>query len=175
MTLADHHLSTPLLPSLGMLSEGQVRGLDCTFCGVSLSSTEAVDLEARDILRLGEPGPWSPRACRPCADGGCVDRLLVSSFSACRDLPPTDQLLDLYLRLRHEVRRRLPAVEQAARIAGRGTLTWHAHQRIVDAANDALNDMADDDPSLWALALRCSELGRRLRDLIPYPACGERC
>ncbi|MFD4631431.1 hypothetical protein ACFVYR_21340 [Streptomyces sp. NPDC058284] len=171
MTLATP-LSAPQLPSVGTLSDGQVRGRDCVFCGITLTAATAVDLGTHDITRLGTVTHWFPRTCRSCAAGGYLDCLLDAAFSACRELPPVEQLLDLYLRLRHEVRRRLPAVEQAAAIAGRGTLTWHAHQRIADAATDALNDMTGDQPSPLALAMRCSEFGRRLRDLTPYEPCG---
>ncbi|MFI1677079.1 hypothetical protein [Streptomyces sp. NPDC020607] len=174
MTLTDH-LATPLLPAMAMLSDGQVRGQDCVFCG----GIAAVDLGRHDVRRLGVVTSWFPRACRPCANGGYVDHLLSAAFSACRDLGPPEQLLDLYLRLRHEVRRRLPAAEQAVESAGQGTMSSYSHQRIVDAATNALNDVTDvtdDDPSPLVLAMRCSELGRCLRDLVPYRPTGEdRC
>ncbi|WAL95278.1 DUF6415 family natural product biosynthesis protein [Streptomyces sp. Je 1-369] len=135
---------------------------------------DAVELGRQDAKCLGAVVSWYPRACRDCAAGGYVDHLLSAAFSACRDLPPPEQLLDLYLRLRHEVRRRLPTVEQAAATAGQGTMSYHAHQRIVDAATDVLLDtVGDDNPSPLVLAMRCSELGRRLRDLIPYQPCAQ--
>ncbi|MFI1676601.1 DUF6415 family natural product biosynthesis protein [Streptomyces sp. NPDC020607] len=170
MTLTDR-FAGPLLPSTGLLSDGQVRGRNCVFCDITLSAN-AVTLGAHDIHFLGAVVQWFPRSCRPCDAGGYADSLLGAAFSACRDLPPPEQLLDLYLRLRHEVRRRLPTVEQAAATAGQGTMSYHAHQRIVDAATDALLDtVGDDNPSPLVLAMRCSELGRRLRDLIPYQPC----
>lgn len=53
-------------------------------------------------------------------------------------------------------------------------MSYHAHQRIVDAATDVLLDtVGDDNPSPLVLAMRCSELGRRLRDLIPYQPCAQ--
>ncbi|MEU5897872.1 MULTISPECIES: hypothetical protein [Streptomyces] len=169
MTLTDR-LTAPLLPSMGLLSEGQVRGQDCVFCG----SPAAIDLGRHDMKCLGAVISWFPRACRPCADGGYVDHLITAATSACQDLPPPPRLADLYRRLQHEVRRRLPIAERAASVAVQGTMSYHAHQRVVDAATDALTDAADDsEPSPLVLAMRCHELGRRLHDLVPYRPCGD--
>ncbi|QEU94619.1 hypothetical protein CP970_30340 [Streptomyces kanamyceticus] len=162
-------LFAPLLPSVGMLSEGQFRGRDCAFCGITLSPTTAVDLGAHHIKRSGVDVRWFPRACRTCVEGGYVNALLDAAFSACRALPPPAHLTDLYARLRHEIRRRLPAAWAAAAQAGEDTLTWHAHQRVIDASTDALADGPGDRPSPLTLAMRVAELGRRLRDLAPYP------
>lgn len=172
MTLTEH-LTSPLLPSVDVLSDGQVRGGDCVYCGVTLRPGDAVDLGVRNLRRDGALH-WFPRACRSCADGGYIDVMLSAAFSACRELPPPDELTDLCLRLRHEICRRLPAVEDAAVRAGEGTLTGHSHQRVVDACADALNAMIDgpdDCPSSLVLGMRAAELGRRLRDLAPYPPC----
>ncbi|MFF1381649.1 DUF6415 family natural product biosynthesis protein [Streptomyces sp. NPDC058308] len=171
MKLTDH-LSAPVLPAVNVLSTGQARGRDCVFCGIILTSDTAVDLGVRDLQRAGEKVHWFPRACRWCADGGYVDILFAAAFSACGTLPPPEQLTDLYRRLRHEIRRRLPAATKASDEAGEGSLEWHAHQRNIDAAHDALADEPGDRPGSLVLAMRVAELGRRLRDLLRYPPCG---
>ncbi|MEU5773864.1 DUF6415 family natural product biosynthesis protein [Streptomyces venezuelae] len=162
--ISTDHLAAPMLPSMGLLSEAQVRGQDCVFCG----AMAAIDLGRQDAKCLDAVVSWFPRACRACAGGGYVDGLIAAACAACRDLPRPEQMLDLYLRLRHEVRRRLPIAQKAVQSADQGTLGWHAHQRIVDAAKDALLEPTGDDPSPLVLAMRCSELGRRLTDLTPY-------
>ncbi|MFF1378624.1 DUF6415 family natural product biosynthesis protein [Streptomyces sp. NPDC058308] len=171
MTLTDR-LSAPLLPSVNVLSEAQVRGTGCVFCGVTLSTETAVDLGPHKLTRLDEVACWFPRACRPCIGGGYVDVLLTTAFTACRALPPPKTLTDTCRRLRHEIRRRLPAATVAAAESGEGSMAWHAHQRTIDASHDALADEAGERPSPLVLAMRVSELGRRLRDLLRYPPCG---
>ncbi|MEV5979119.1 DUF6415 family natural product biosynthesis protein [Streptomyces sp. NPDC052114] len=163
--------NTPRLPAADALSDAQVRGRDCVFCGITLRAGAAVDLGAQHVKRLDARVNWFPRACRPCADGAYVTALLDAAFSACRALPPPDELMDLHVRLQYEIHRRLPAARAAAAHAGERTLTWHSHRRVIDAVTDALADGPGDRPSPLALALRAAELGRRLRDLTAYPPC----
>ncbi|WP_069886614.1 DUF6415 family natural product biosynthesis protein [Streptomyces luteocolor] len=167
------HLTSPRLPSVDTLSDGQVRGRDCVHCGVTLSAGAVVDLGPQSVKRCGSEVTWFPRACQPCTDGRYVGVLLDAAFSACRVLPPPDRLMDLYLRLRHEICRRMPAVQGAAAGAGEGTLTWHSHRRVIDAVADALAEGPGEHPSPLVLAMSAAELGRRLRDLAPYPPCEE--
>lgn len=52
------------LPPLSELSEQQVRGAACAYCGIHLDNATAVDLGTRITHRAGSPVRWFPRACR---------------------------------------------------------------------------------------------------------------
>ncbi|MFD8949493.1 hypothetical protein ACFV0B_11620 [Streptomyces xanthophaeus] len=52
------------LPSVSTLSEQQVRGVACVYCGVILCAATAVDLGERRSRRPGGSYSWYPRACR---------------------------------------------------------------------------------------------------------------
>lgn len=52
------------LPSLDGLSEQQVRGKACLWCGVTLAAETAVDLGPRVTKRAGSEVRWFPRGCR---------------------------------------------------------------------------------------------------------------
>jgi hypothetical protein len=54
---------SPELPSIADLSEAQVRGAACVYCGVVLDSGTAVDLGERRGRRAGAAFSWFPRAC----------------------------------------------------------------------------------------------------------------
>lgn len=54
------------LPAVSDLSEPQVRGANCVWCGIVLASDMVVDLGPRPAQRAGEPVTWFPRSCRPC-------------------------------------------------------------------------------------------------------------
>ncbi|MEU7579007.1 hypothetical protein AB0B50_15550 [Streptomyces sp. NPDC041068] len=41
-----------------MLSDRQVRGQDCVFCGIALRAGAAVDLGARELKRCGATVRW---------------------------------------------------------------------------------------------------------------------
>lgn len=56
-------LPPPPLPPVADLSEQQVRGTACVYCGIHLGPT-AVDLGERTAGRAGERVAWFPRACR---------------------------------------------------------------------------------------------------------------
>ncbi|MFF3620090.1 hypothetical protein [Streptomyces sp. NPDC002467] len=51
------------LPPLSELSEQQVRGSACVFCGIHLDNETAVDLGERRAGRAGATVRWFPRAC----------------------------------------------------------------------------------------------------------------
>ncbi|MGW0736970.1 hypothetical protein [Streptomyces sp. NPDC002851] len=53
------------------LSEQQVRGTACVWCGVILDNRTAVNLGQRPLHRLDLVVSWFPRACPSCGkDGG---------------------------------------------------------------------------------------------------------
>lgn len=54
------------LPGLASLSERQVRGSACVWCGVELDNGHAVNLGPRPASFTGQVVRWFPRACRPC-------------------------------------------------------------------------------------------------------------
>lgn len=54
----------PPLPPVGDLSEQQVRGTACVYCGIHLDNATAVDLGERTARQAGSPRRWFPRACR---------------------------------------------------------------------------------------------------------------
>lgn len=51
------------LPPIGSLSEPQVRGTACVYCGVVLDNESAVDLGERTARQGGATRRWFPRAC----------------------------------------------------------------------------------------------------------------
>jgi hypothetical protein len=51
------------LPPIGDLTELQVRGAACVYCGVILDSGTAVDLGEQRSRRAGATFSWFPRAC----------------------------------------------------------------------------------------------------------------
>ncbi|MFJ3201044.1 hypothetical protein [Streptomyces sp. NPDC086989] len=56
--------STPLpLPPIGDLSEQQVRGAACVYCGILLDNGTAIDLGEQPASRAGVAVRWFPRAC----------------------------------------------------------------------------------------------------------------
>ncbi|WP_030300460.1 hypothetical protein [Streptomyces katrae] len=58
-------MSKPLpLPPVGDLSEQQVRGTACVYCGIHLGAGPAVDL-GEQLARVADLAVrWFPRACR---------------------------------------------------------------------------------------------------------------
>lgn len=54
----------PPLPSVGDLSEQQIRGTACVHCGIILDNATAVDLGAQPLRRADSVTSWFPRACR---------------------------------------------------------------------------------------------------------------
>ncbi|MGW7198441.1 hypothetical protein [Streptomyces chryseus] len=51
------------VPPAERLSQRQQRGMDCVFCGITLSSETAVDLGPRRIRILDHITQWFPRSC----------------------------------------------------------------------------------------------------------------
>lgn len=51
------------LPPLSSLSEQQVRGAACVYCGIHLDNGNAVDLGEQRTGRAGSAVFWFPRAC----------------------------------------------------------------------------------------------------------------
>jgi hypothetical protein len=49
------------------LTQDQVRGITCAWCGAALNAETAVDLGERRLRRPGENVAWFPRGCRQCA------------------------------------------------------------------------------------------------------------
>ncbi len=58
-----------VLPALSDLSEQQVRGAACVYCGIHLDNATAVDLGEHQAGRAGSLVRWFPRACPPCVSG----------------------------------------------------------------------------------------------------------
>jgi hypothetical protein len=55
------------LPDPGAVSEPQVRGQHCVWCGIALAPENAVDLGPRRKPVLDREYDWFPRGCRTCA------------------------------------------------------------------------------------------------------------
>jgi hypothetical protein len=51
------------LPPMSELSEQQVRGTACVYCGIHLDNADAIDLGERRASRAGIAVRWFPRAC----------------------------------------------------------------------------------------------------------------
>ncbi|MET9517050.1 hypothetical protein [Streptomyces sp. NPDC002994] len=51
------------LPRIETLSQHQQRGMDCVWCGITLTPATAVDLGPRPVKRLDYVTEWYPRAC----------------------------------------------------------------------------------------------------------------
>ncbi|MDH6629039.1 hypothetical protein M2271_006874 [Streptomyces sp. LBL] len=73
-TTASPLLLLPL-PALDGLSQEQVRGAACVWCGVRLVTTTAIDLGERCHKRLDGAYSTFPRACRGCAGEAAVRAL----------------------------------------------------------------------------------------------------
>ncbi len=57
------------LPPMASLSQRQRRGMDCVWCGITLTAGIAVDLGARPCRIADMTFSWYPRACRTHAEG----------------------------------------------------------------------------------------------------------
>lgn len=53
------------LPPLSTLSDQQVRGTACVYCGICLDNATAIDLGEQRAGRAGASVRWFPRACPP--------------------------------------------------------------------------------------------------------------
>lgn len=63
------------LPSIGGLSEQQVRGMTCVWDGIALTPATAVDLGPRRIRHLDGHRQWFPRGCHSCTESAALRRL----------------------------------------------------------------------------------------------------
>ncbi|MFK8911986.1 hypothetical protein, partial [Streptomyces sp. YS-3] len=84
------------VPDIGGLSQAQQRGVDCVWCGVTLSAETAVDLGPRPLKILDYRTYWYPRACprhalpRICAvcdEPVAGEAEVVLGFSSCGARP----------------------------------------------------------------------------------------
>ncbi|MFH8930908.1 hypothetical protein ACH4D4_28035 [Streptomyces pristinaespiralis] len=57
------------VPSLDLLSQRQQRGVDCVFCGITVTPADAADLGPRRLRIADHSTHWFPRACRRHAAG----------------------------------------------------------------------------------------------------------
>jgi hypothetical protein len=64
MAAATHEIPRPK-----GLTERQVRGFSCVWCGASLDDATAVDLPPQPYQILDHRTRWYPRACLTCAGG----------------------------------------------------------------------------------------------------------
>ncbi|MFJ9038035.1 hypothetical protein ACIRF8_15750 [Streptomyces sp. NPDC102406] len=56
-------MATQHLPRTGGLTEDQLRGRACVWCGDHLDNATAVDLGPQILTQLGHQAHWFPRAC----------------------------------------------------------------------------------------------------------------
>ncbi|WP_172384815.1 DUF6415 family natural product biosynthesis protein [Streptomyces sp. MNP-20] len=107
------------------------------------------------------------------ADQPRLEDLVELAFRALADPPAPEETAALHRRIVAEILLRLPQAEQAAAAERERSDAWYTHQRVIDAAHDALA-MEGEEPTLGdgptGAALRVVELARRLRALAVYPA-----
>lgn len=72
------------LPALDGLTEAQVRGRDCVWCGIVLTAETAIDCGPRRKKHLGTAYDWFPRSCTSCT-GGAALRALHDHAPACKE------------------------------------------------------------------------------------------
>lgn len=61
---------TTALPQPDALSERQLRGADCCFCGLDLTHGEITDLGQQRVTVHGARVSWFPRSCPGCPGAG---------------------------------------------------------------------------------------------------------
>lgn len=71
------------LPTHSELSEPQVRGKSCVWCGATLNSAIAVDLGQRRVKLLDSSITTFPRGCRTCTAQEAY-KALVEHTAACK-------------------------------------------------------------------------------------------
>ena len=67
------------LPPYSGLSDRQVRGCDCVWCGIVLTTHTAADLGERRMRRLDTHISWFPRGCRQCTGQAAYNALFDHS------------------------------------------------------------------------------------------------
>ncbi|MEW2525389.1 DUF6415 family natural product biosynthesis protein [Streptomyces sp. NPDC047071] len=112
------------------------------------------------------------------ADQSRLEDLVELAFRALADPPAPEETAALHRRLVAEILLRLPQAERAAAAERVRSDAWYTHQRVIDAAHDALA-MEGEEPAPGdgptGAALRVAELARRLRALAVYPPVAHAC
>ncbi|WP_172384758.1 DUF6415 family natural product biosynthesis protein [Streptomyces sp. MNP-20] len=107
-----------------------------------------------------------------------LEALIGRGFGVLGDLPAPEETATVHRRIVAEILLRLPQAEQAAAAERVRSDAWYTHQRVIDAAHDALA-MEGEEPAPGdgptGAALRVVELARRLRALSVYPPVGHAC
>ncbi|MEV7343932.1 hypothetical protein [Streptomyces sp. NPDC093544] len=92
------------VPSVDTLSEAQVRGGGCVWCGVTLDNRAAVDLGERTFDVQGvEARRWFPRGCLTCA-GARFYRALLGHAGTCEQCADDQSQCETGTALRKAVR-----------------------------------------------------------------------
>ncbi|MGW7200626.1 hypothetical protein [Streptomyces chryseus] len=78
---------TPV-PAIGTLSQRQQRGMDCVWCGVTLTAATAIDLGPRPLRILDQVTQWFPRSCDRHIDKAEYEKLLAhcAACPSCLDI-----------------------------------------------------------------------------------------
>lgn len=100
------------------------------------------------------------------SEAAARDQLIGRARSACRDLPPHDELAELDTQLRAHIAALMPVVQRRFEQQEQYSADWYAGNRILLDAGDALQEPSQGTP--LAAAMGVAELGRRLRDLDAY-------
>jgi hypothetical protein len=95
------------LPGVDDLSEEQLRGAYCVWCGVPLTSDTAVDLGERRVRLLDSHVTSFPRACRACA-GPRIYRALLTHTQTCGQCADDQTQCEMGTALRNAVRETRP-------------------------------------------------------------------
>ena len=75
-TASTNVLAILTVPAFSTMSDDQVRGRSCAWCGVTLAPETAVDLGARHIRILDQRVSRFPRGCRQCTGKAAYEALL---------------------------------------------------------------------------------------------------
>jgi hypothetical protein len=76
-------MSVKELPGITGLSEQQVRGKACVWCGVTSENGKAIDLGQRPAQFAGSQVSRFPRGCCPCAKSN-AEQELAAHLETCR-------------------------------------------------------------------------------------------
>jgi succinate dehydrogenase/fumarate reductase-like Fe-S protein len=77
---------TAPLPPFNGLSQHQQRGMDCVWCGVTLTASTAIDLGPRPIRILDHATRWFPRSCTS-HRGDAAYKALLDHCADCSTCP----------------------------------------------------------------------------------------
>lgn len=86
-TASTEVLALLTVPAFATMSDDQVRGRSCAWCGVTLAPETAVDLGARHIRVLDQRVSRFPRGCRQCVGKAAYEALFdhASKCEQCVD------------------------------------------------------------------------------------------